>query len=226
MLSRHELKLRLRKPILIHTGRSHKGNSKKTVAFILTLVLLVTALLGLRNLQPILTEMATATSRDIVTQAINDAINRRLSDGTLSYDSLITLEKDDSGAITALTTDMAKINTLQAEITNEVIDAVSEMGSARLRVPLGNIIGGSWLSGRGPGIPFKVVSLATSSAKFENAFESAGINQTKHKILIDVTVDVSILMPGKTTKTQVQSQVLVAETVIVGDVPNSYVNLQ
>lgn len=226
MLSRHELKLRLRKPILIHTGRYRKRNSKNPIVIILVLVFLVAGLMGLRNLQPILTEMATTASRDIVTQAINNAINRRLSDGTLSYDSLVTLEKDESGAITALTTDMAKINTLQAEITNEVIDSVSELGSAHLSVPLGNIIGGSWLSGRGPGIPFKVISLATSSAKFENAFESAGINQTKHKILIDVTVDVSILVPGETTKTQVQSQVLVAETIIVGDVPNSYVNLQ
>ena len=175
-----------------------------------------------RNLAPVMTEMAVNQSYEIVTAAINEAINERLLDGRISYSELIILERDAAGNITALTTDMAQINTLQATITNEVIERISALDETRMRVPLGNLLGGAVLSGRGPGIGFRVVTLGNPTATFSNEFSSAGINQTKHQIMLELAVHVNILVPGQETSKTITTQMLVAETVIVGDVPHVF----
>ena len=175
-----------------------------------------------RNLAPIMTEMAVREAYELVTWAINDAVNEKLQTGSLSYANLITLERDSGGGITALTTDMVTVNTLQTDITNSVILRVSNFNRADMRVPLGNIIGGNFLSGRGPGIGFRVVTLGNPSATFYNEFSSAGINQTKHHIMLDIAVTVNIMVPGNAAQETINTQVLVAETVIVGEVPQVF----
>ncbi|MCL2588740.1 MAG: sporulation protein YunB, partial [Oscillospiraceae bacterium] len=152
-----------------------------------------------RNLVPVMTEMAVNQSYEIVTAAVNEAINERLLDGSISYSELIILERDAAGNITALTTDMAQINLLQAMITNEIIERVSALDTTAMRVPLGNILGGPVLSGRGPGIGFRVVTLGNPSATFSNEFSTAGINQTKHQIMLELSIQVNILVPGHET---------------------------
>ena len=191
-----------------------------------SLILLLAALSVNRNLVPVMTEMAINEANELVTAAVNNAITARLLDGSLSYTELIHLEKDASGNITALTTDMAQINALQAMITNEVLAYVGALGETRMRIPLGNIIGGSWLSGRGPGIGFRVVTLGNPSATFSNEFLTAGINQTKHQIMLDISIQVNILVPGHATQETISTQMLVAETVIVGEVPNVFGQFQ
>jgi len=187
-----------------------------------SLILLIFALGVSRNLVPVMTEMAVNEANELVTTAVNNAITTRLLDGSLSYTELIHLEKDSSGNITALTTDMAQINALQATITNEVLQYVGALGETRMRIPLGNILGGSLLSGRGPGIGFRVVTLGNPSAAFSNEFLTAGINQTKHQIMLEISIQVNILVPGHATQETISTQMLVAETVIVGDVPNTF----
>ena len=196
---------------------------KRGIALLsVSLILLVFALGVSRNLVPVMTEMAVNEANELVTSAVNNAITARLLDGSLSYGELIHLEKDSSGNITALTTDMAQINALQAMITNEVLAYVGDLGETRMRIPLGNILGGSLLSGRGPGIGFRVVTLGNPSATFSNEFLTAGINQTKHQIMLEISIQVNILVPGHATQETISTQVLVAETVIVGDVPNTF----
>ena len=95
--------------------------------------------------------------------------------------------------------------------------------SAReLSIPVGTLTGSALLAGRGPRISVRMESVGSSSARFENRFTSAGINQTNHRIVLEVNVSVSILLPGFTTATQVANEVTVAETVIVGAVPDTY----
>jgi len=219
---------RRRKPVFVRTYGPRLTNKQKLGIWLIAfaVILIIVGAIFSTNMRSVITQMAVAKAYDIVTVAINEAINEKLNDGTLSYGQLITLEKDENGSITALVTDMASVNRLQAEIVTEVISRVSEMGSTDLSIPLGNIIGGNLLSGRGPGIPIRIISLTNSSAEFSNEFISAGINQTRHQILLEITVYVNILVPGYTTTTEVTTQVIVAETIIVGDVPNSYLNLQ
>jgi sporulation protein YunB len=154
--------------------------------------------------------------------AINEAVKDKMASGDFDYMSLISLEKDDTGQITALVANMVHINTLQANITNLIIEKIREERTSELSIPIGNIIGGSLLSGRGPEINIRILSVSSASSKFINSFTTSGINQTRHQIILEATVAVSVLVPSAITTVPVSTQLLIAESVIVGRVPDSY----
>ena len=117
---------------------------------------------------------------------------------------------------------MAAFNRLQTDILDIILTRLAEVSDTELSIPLGTLTGSALLAGRGPRINVRMESVGSSSAHFENAFASAGINQTKHQIMLNVDVSVSILLPGFTTATKVSNAFTVAETVIVGAVPDTY----
>ena len=121
---------------------------------------------------------------------------------------------------------MTEFNRLQAEILKDILEKVSEVSTKELSIPIGTLSGSSLLAGRGPNISVRMQSVGSSTAVLENEFTSAGINQTKHRILLKVDVSVSILLPGFATAAKVSNVVTVAETIIVGDVPDSYTFFQ
>jgi sporulation protein YunB len=155
---------------------------------------------------------------------INDAVNVQIEVGNIQYERTVYFEKDLEGRITALKTNMSEINRLKTSILNLINDEILAMDTSDLGIPLGSLILPEVLSGRGPEIPIKIISIRNSDAYFESSFSQAGINQTLHKLSMNVLVDVSVLVLGKTENFTVKSQVVVAETVIVGNVPNTYLD--
>jgi sporulation protein YunB len=117
---------------------------------------------------------------------------------------------------------MPEFNRLQSRILDQILERISEVSTHDLSIPLGSLTNLDLLAGRGPLITVKMQSVGSSTARLVNRFTSAGINQTKHQILLNVDVYVSILLPGFTTATKVSNSFTVAETVIVGSVPDSY----
>ena len=117
---------------------------------------------------------------------------------------------------------MAAFNHLQAEILDTILTRIDQVSTRELSIPVGTLTGSSLLAGRGPRITVRMESVGSSEANFHNEFVSAGINQTKHQIILTVDVYVSILLPGFTTATKVTNSFIVAETVIVGEVPDTY----
>jgi len=203
--------------------------SGKRGAPLLPAVLLLVAVLSvviLSRLQPIVIQMAEYSVGDEVTELVNEAIAEKVLDESLNYKNLVTLETDSEGNISALRTNMAEINLLKSEITAYVIDSLSKHMTSVIKIPIGNVLGGPILSGRGPCIPVKIVSVTNISAEFSNEFLSAGINQTRHQIILSITVDTEALIPGKTIIDTVTTSMVVAETVIVGAVPNTYAYLK
>jgi sporulation protein YunB len=195
------------------------------VAVLLIAVLIsVVGAVFVARVKPIVAVLAKAEAREYVVRAINDAVETEVSGGKLRYGELVTLEKDSNGAITALVTDMAKINVLQSRISNQVATNIVNVISSKMSVPLGDAVGGILFAGRGPRVPIKVESVTDVRTQFVNDFSSGGINQTRHKITLSVTADIVILIPGGRTSAVVASDVAVAETVIVGNVPNVYAN--
>ena len=142
--------------------------------------------------------------------------------GELQYDGLVSFEKDTEGHITAVRSNMAAFNHLQAEILDTVLTRISQVPTGDLSIPIGSLTGSTLLAGRGPRITVRMESVGSSEANFRNAFTSAGINQTKHQIILTVDVSVSVLLPGFRTATKVSNSFIVAETVIVGTVPDTY----
>ena len=94
----------------------------------------------------------------------------------------------------------------------------------KLSIPIGNVLGSSLLLGKGPEIPVDITMLSSSHVDFQNELSDAGINQTKHQIKLEVVIDIDVIMPWQTVSTQVVSEILIAETVILGDVPETYLN--
>ena len=153
---------------------------------------------------------------------INDAIAAQIDTGQIQYDRIVYFEKNLDGRITALNTKIGEVNRLKTATLNLINDEILALDASDLGVPLGSLFFPEFMSGRGPSIPVQILSIKNSDAVFESNFTQAGINQTLHQLSMSVGVDVAVLVLGKTTAFTVKSQVVVAETVIVGDVPNTY----
>lgn len=188
----------------------------------LTISLLIVLVVAACRLRPILEQMATTKVTSTVNRIVAQAIEDSVTSGDICYEDLITLDKDNTGRVTVVRSNMAAFNRLQAHILDIILERISQVAVRDLSIPVGNLTGLALLAGRGPRIVVRMESVGSSTAWFENEFVSAGINQTRHQIILHVNVSVSILLPGFTTATQVTNEVTVAETIIVGDVPDTY----
>ena len=194
----------------------------RTVGFFLIVTLLAVLIYASLQMRPLVERMAVTRVENTVNRIVSEAVDEAITSGKLSYDRLISFEKDADGRITAVHSNMAAFNQLQAEILDIVLARIEQVSARELSIPIGSLTGTPLLAGRGPRIRMRMESIGSSSAEFQNQFETGGINQTRHQIILEINVSVSILLPGFTTATKVSSAVTVAETVIVGAVPETY----
>ncbi len=202
--------------------RRGRGHIAAVILLMAGAVLLCSAFAAYRHFMPIVTRLAEAEAGNIVTAVVNNSIAARVADGEMRYNDIIKLEKGENGAVKAVVTDVAKVNILKSAITADVISAIADDMGAEISIPIGNLTGIKLLSGKGPEIPIELVSAARTNTEFINRFTSAGINQTCHRIIVRVNAGVNLMIPGKTIYTEISAEVAVAETVIIGDVPESY----
>ena len=199
-----------------------RRSALKTVGFLLFCTLLAVVIYASAQMRPLLERMAVTRVENTVNRIVSEAVDESITSGKLSYDRLISFEKDTEGRITAVHSNMAAFNQLQAEILDIVLARIEQVSARELAIPIGSLTGSPILAGRGPRIQVRMESIGSSSAQFRNQFETGGINQTRHQIILEIDVSISILLPGFTTATKVSNAVTVAETVIVGSVPESY----
>ncbi len=228
----HPKSARRHKPARRRASARKGGRTAKfpTRFVVISLIVVTVFILGNRyvvnHLRPIITQMARVEVDQLAARLINQAINDKISEDGVTYGDLVYFEKDIYGQITALKTDIISVNRLKADITEEVLRSIENADTSGIAIPIGNLINSDLFGGRGPRIPLKIVPLGTVSANFTNQFSEAGINQTRHQIMMDVSVEISVLLPGYDIGTQVATQVSIAETVIVGSVPDSYFTMQ
>ena len=165
--------------------------------------------------------MAVSNASDLITRTVSDIVEEKMRDPQWQAVPFVSFEKDDRGVITAIVTDTTRVNILSSELLGAVISAANA-GDLSLHVPLGDLLGFSLLLGKGPRIPMRITLLTSSRVEVENILTDAGINQTRHRILLRIDVFMSILLPGFTTSARVSNEISVAETVIVGGVPENY----
>ena len=189
---------------------------------LLVLALLAAAVSLLWHLKPVMTSMATARVSNLVNRIVSAAVNEAVENGDIDYQNFVIFEKDETGHITALRSNVAEVNRMQGQITDEILHRLSEVATSELEIPLGTLTGSALLAGRGPSLFVRMQAVGSTDASLRNAFSAAGINQTRHQILLSVDVYTSILLPGFTASTKVSNEIAVAETVIVGSVPETY----
>lgn len=167
-------------------------------------------------------ELAQTQVKNATSDLTNDAIAKQIENGTIAYDRIVYFEKDLDGGITALKTNIGEINRLKTDILNMINDEILALSVTDIGIPVGSLFLPELFSGRGPCIPVEILSIRNSDATFSSHFTQAGINQTLHEITMIVSIDVSILVLGETDSFTMNSEVVVAQTVIVGQVPNTF----
>ena len=199
-----------------------KPKPKLYIVAIALLFLAASISLFLRDLS---TKIAVSDAVDVVTKTVNDSINKVIGQGVYGFDYFVSLVKDENGDITAITSDMAHINSLSTEILNSVISS-TENGTIKVNIPVGNLSGLNLLMGKGPNVPVDIIMLTSSRVDFRNDIVSSGINQAKYQLILEVTIDIDVLVPWGTESASTVTEVIVADTVIVGKVPETYLNME
>ena len=210
---------------MVYMTLAQRDRLRSILAVVLLLTVGLTLLFRLR-LAPMAEQLIVTQVDNQASDAINAAIDEQITSGEIDYDRMISVEKDAKGNVNALHTNIAEINRLKTSILKRVDEKLENLSMEELSVPIGSVLLPELLSGRGPKIPVRVLAVRTSDAVFRSSFESAGINQTKHSIMIDIHVVITILTWAGTQEIAVDSSVVAAETVIVGTVPTTYFGME
>ena len=185
-------------------------------------IIMVLLLLFRRRYNEPIRTLAQTQITNATSDLINDAIDKQIDAGDIHYDRIVYFEKDLNGRITALKTNMSEVNRLKTSTLNLINDEILALDTSDIGIPMGSLFISELFSGKGPMIPVEIISIRNSDAYFTSNFTQAGINQTLHQLSMSVLVDVAVLVLGETASFTVTSEVVVAETIIVGDVPDTF----
>ena len=190
--------------------------------FVLLMVLFALFFILRSKYRLVIEDLARTQVKNTTSDLTNDAIAKQIAVGDIQYDRIVFFEKDLDGRITALKTNMSEVNRLKTDILNIINDEILALDHSDIGIPLGSLFFPEFLSGKGPAIPVHILSIRNSDANFVSHFSQAGINQTLHRLNMEVSIDVAVLVLGQTSSFSMTSEVVVAETIIVGDVPQTY----
>lgn len=198
----------------------------KTFGLILLLCLavLIAGFFSLRSkYRLVIRDLAQTSVKNATSDLANDAVAKQIENRNIQYDRIVYFEKDVNGRITALKTNIGEVNHLKTDILNIINGKILALDAADIGVPIGSLFLPEFFSGKGFTIPVHILAIRNSNATFSSNFLQAGINQTLHQLVMEVSVDAAVLVLGETSTFQVSSQIVVAETVIVGEVPNTFI---
>jgi len=179
-----------------------------------------------RRLKPLVETIATSRAVNEISLAVSESVDLTLSEQQTKYNDFVETKWDASGRITSLSFRVSEGNAFKRDVISHLCVRLAAIDSDVLSVPIGNLTGILLFSAHGPDIRVSVRSVGDVTAVFENEFTSAGVNQTRHSVYLNVSVTIYLLLPGEIIPVLAEERVCVAETVIVGDVPNTYLNLQ
>lgn len=192
-----------------------------TAILIITILMVVFLLIDLQLKSSIL-ELAQAKAQIKVTEVINRAVTEKIVQET-EYKDIVYVHKDNEGRIVMIQANTIILNQIMAKTTTTILDGFKD-GEDFIRVPLGQITGLSLLSNTGPKIKVKIIPARKLNVSVKDQFEQAGINQTRHRIYLQVNSPIRMAVPLIGKEINVVTTILMAETIIVGEVPDTYVN--
>lgn len=175
-------------------------------------------------IEPTLMALCKVRAESIGITISNDVVQDVMRD--VGYLDLIILDRDDNGKILALRANVIEMNRLSSEISTRIQDLNDRLDETYVKIPIGNFTGNSLLAGRGPTIKVRIIPAGTVSIEFKTEFISSGINQTRHRVYLEIKNKMSIVAPFTSERVEVVNEVNIAETVLIGDVPQTFYNLQ
>ena len=224
---RRELRRRIRRPAKRRPLLWREDGPHPLFVTLAVALLVATSMITLleAKLRPVVAEIASAQAQNTMTAVVEGAVTADLAARNVSYADFITIQRDGGGAITALTTDMARMNLLRAELTAAILESIAGVDVSDIEVPLGSLFDLEPLWAKGPSLRARAMTVGTVRTEFDSQFTSAGVNQTLHRIWLEVDVPMTLLLPGGEVETALHTRLCVAETVIVGQVPDTYLQL-
>lgn len=193
---------------------------KKIIITLMVIALLISGFLFLdRRVRPAVYSIAEVEVTQMAVDAINRAVRSEIAESNISYQDFITWQKDNQGRVAVMQANMVRVNQVQADMALEVQRRLQELQGETISVPLGQILGSFILAHWGPKINVRITPIGAVDVQIDDKFEHAGINQTRHKIYLDFTTMVRIWIPLESAEVKVATRVPVAESIIVGDVP-------
>ncbi|TYQ18065.1 UNVERIFIED_CONTAM: sporulation protein YunB [Acetivibrio alkalicellulosi] len=204
-----------------------KRKSLQGCMFIFITLLILTLFISYidRQMRSSLMEFSEHRVKAIVNTTIGNVVKSSFPED-INYDEVISINKDEFNRINSIQTDIGKLNRLFSQVTLEIQNELSNLGDERIGVPSGVLLGNSIFAARGPKINIKIIPAGSVETDFKSEFTSAGINQTKHRIYLYVKTNVGIAVPFTERSTEITTSIPIAETVIVGDVPHYYLNIE
>ncbi|MCI8344203.1 MAG: sporulation protein YunB [Clostridia bacterium] len=202
--------------------RTKKSKMRRRIVIAFVAFFLIALIVYIQlNVTNVLKSIAEATMRSITTVAVNDAIYYTLSD-QVRYEDLVNVARDDEGNIQAISSNSFQINRIARDTAYMSQQNLKKMSEDGIQVPLGAFTGVEAWAGFGPKITLKIIPISNVECRFVSEFEGAGINQTKHSIYLEIVADISIIMPSGTSNFASLTEVLICESVLVGKVPDTY----
>lgn len=198
---------------------------KRWVVLCCTLLLCVLIGFGVDFvLKNIVAQVAGAKVQMHISDAINNAVYEQMSAG-VTYEDLVTLRQDNEGNVTYIQANTVLMNQLSNKASTAAQNAVAELGDKGVEISLGQLFGSQILGSRGPKIHIPFEQIGSASGSFQSAFQSAGINQTQHIINLHIQMDVLVILPAHSPTVSVNLKVPLAETIIIGNVPDNFVDV-
>ena len=210
--------------IRLKNNPNSKNVKKSLKLIIILLIAIATAKYIIDTATPIFETLCINKSKSMATIISNtETMNVMKSH---SYDELFTIEKDADGNVTMIKSNMVSINEITSEIATNIQKELDNKGRENIQIALGSFTGIKILSGRGPGVPIRISSVGNIDTELKSEFEAQGINQTLHRVYLQLTCRVNILTPFEDIENEITNQVLLAENIIVGKIPETYYNLE
>lgn len=208
-----------------HKNSKDKKNTGKVLIVLFISSVLIGSFIYIDNsLRPTIKVLAETKALEIANRAINKAV-AEIVQGKIEYDDLVDIKMDSGGKITMVQANTMAMNDVSSKIAIEIQDELKKIKSTTSYIPIGTALGSPLLAKYGPQLKVSIEPIGTVSVDFKTEFESSGINQTRHIIYLEANTQVKVVIPLITSTKKVSPQIPICETIIVGDVPQSYINI-
>ncbi len=203
-----------------------KLKRRLAVAGVCILLLAVLSVWAFSSLVPIVSERAVRYSKSRAANVISSAVWSAFEDSSYSCGDLVDIERDGEGRVLSLSLNSAMANMLKSEVTENITRLLASGSNKIIKIPVGNLSGIHLLSGRGFPLSVRLIPAESAVTSFESRFSEVGINQSRHELWVSVTLDMGVVVLGNVISVEVCDKVLVADTVIVGSVPDAYTKIE
>lgn len=199
-------------------------NAKRIKIVVIILIAILVAILIVKAIEPVINKQSVVVAKSIATKISNEQATIVMAN--YKYQDLCSIEKDENGNIRMIKSNIIPVNEITSDVAVKIQNEINKTQDGEVFIRLGTLTGSKFLSGRGPKVNFKIATIGNVETDLKSEFSSAGINQTLHRIYLQVKCKVIVLTPFSSIEEEITNQVLLAEAVIVGDIPSTYYNLE